>query len=173
MVKRIYTIRVEDCDLKAWQSCAEKFGLTLSEWIRRRCNGEGWPVKHDGVVRVIRTPAETRPGEQGGIIRGDTAVEAPRGRHRSGARSRHSAAVKRDSDSGAKVSSADNLHSTEHSPAEPRVSAETTCPDRIAGVAPKQDAARFLNSTPCCSHRKVAGEVCYKCDPKFGYPVIG
>lgn len=29
-----------------------------------------------------------------------------------------------------------------------------------------------LAGAECCSHRKRVGEVCYKCDPKFGYPVI-
>lgn len=127
MQKVSLTIRVDAEDLERWKA---KSSGNLSEWIRYHLNN-------------------AEQIEQGRIVRGDTPVEAPRGRHRGGARSRHSAAVKRDSDSGAKVSSAGNLHSTEHSPAEPRVSAEAACP-----------------------HRKRAGEVCYKCDPKFGYPVI-
>ncbi len=48
-------IRVEAEDLGRWQSCADKSGLSLSEWMRRRCNGEGHllPAKggNDGTVQ--------------------------------------------------------------------------------------------------------------------------
>src|SRR6266849_6220939 len=36
-----FKLRVPTSDLGSWKLCAEKSKLTLSEWIRRRCNGEG------------------------------------------------------------------------------------------------------------------------------------
>jgi hypothetical protein len=34
------TFRLERSDVENWQSLASKAKLTLSEWIRRKCNGE-------------------------------------------------------------------------------------------------------------------------------------
>lgn len=36
-----FKLRVPTSDLASWRECAEKSGLPLAEWIRRRCNGEG------------------------------------------------------------------------------------------------------------------------------------
>ena len=52
MAKKSLMLRVEPVDLAKWQECADNSGLTLSEWMRRRCNGEGWPIEHDGVLRL-------------------------------------------------------------------------------------------------------------------------
>ena len=40
-MKKAYTFRFEPRDVESWKSCAVKSELTLSEWVRRRCNGEG------------------------------------------------------------------------------------------------------------------------------------
>jgi hypothetical protein len=51
MAKRPLMISVDDVDREMWKECAEKSGLSLAEWVRRRCNGEGHAVEDDGVIR--------------------------------------------------------------------------------------------------------------------------
>jgi hypothetical protein len=52
MAKRPLMISVDDVDREMWKDCAEKSGLSLAEWVRRRCNGEGHAVEDDGVIRT-------------------------------------------------------------------------------------------------------------------------
>jgi len=39
MKKGRYSFRFEECDVEEWEREAKQAGLTLSEWIRRTCNG--------------------------------------------------------------------------------------------------------------------------------------
>jgi hypothetical protein len=47
MAKKAMSFRFERVDVERWQDSAEKARLTLSEWIRRRCNAKlvsmDWP----------------------------------------------------------------------------------------------------------------------------------
>ena len=38
--------------------------------------------------------------------------------------------------------------------------------------AGKRETTQPAGEVGKCPHRKMTGEVCYKCDPKFGYPEI-
>lgn len=46
-MKPSLTIRVEVCDLAEWEKKAKLRGLSISEWIRRRCNEDG-PSQPEG-----------------------------------------------------------------------------------------------------------------------------
>lgn len=96
-------IRVEPKELGEWVRRAGEQGLSLSAWIRERCNGEiPKAKKRDGVAEL---PAD------GGVC---------------------------------------------------VVAGRTDSPERTAATLPSET----------CEHHKKRGEVCYKCDPKFGYPAI-
>ena len=62
-MKAPLTIRAEVQDLAKWQERAEKAGLSLSEWIRRKCNDT---VMHEVVrEKVVRGPKEVPLAERG------------------------------------------------------------------------------------------------------------
>lgn len=50
-------------------------------------------------------------------------------------------------------------------PAKPR----SRRPKALAGMA---DVPRILERPGACPHHKRAGELCYKCDPKMGFPLL-
>jgi hypothetical protein len=58
--KTTFKIRVDSKELESWRLCATKSLLTLSEWMRRRCNGEGHliTVDKDAVRQIERVVSE-------------------------------------------------------------------------------------------------------------------
>jgi|ERR1700720_3021675 len=70
MAKRPLMISVDDVDREMWKECAKKSDLSLAEWVRRRCNGEGHAVEDNGVIRQ-------RPVVEVGTTEGEMQPENP------------------------------------------------------------------------------------------------
>lgn len=99
-MKKPIQIRVDDSDLEDWTRKAGEADLSLSEWIRRKCNRES--IVSDAVLRDVRETTKRHIQQQ--------------------------------------------------------VLAERGVPE--PGYWDK------------CPHHKMRGELCYKCDPKFGMPQV-
>ena len=60
MTKVIRTFRIEKIDLDWWEAKAKRDGLSLSEWIRRRCNADETPLLSKERVDEILVKDPTR-----------------------------------------------------------------------------------------------------------------
>jgi hypothetical protein len=62
MALKQMNLKVEEEDLKLWKHGAEIAGITLSEWIRRKCSGESIRERSDSqnVQRVPDVPLAGR-----------------------------------------------------------------------------------------------------------------
>lgn len=77
MAKRPLMISVDDVDREMWKACADKSGLSLAEWVRRRCNGEGHKIEDDGVIRQRVEPIPGSDGNEGKAARVQEQSENP------------------------------------------------------------------------------------------------
>lgn len=113
-------IRVDGWDLEQWRARSTDMGLTLSEWVRRKCNEANVEVSGTETRRVHEGRVSRRLARQ--VSTGEASKDTPR----KPPKERDMAA-----------------HAEAESP-----------------------------SISCCPHKKSKGELCYKCDPKFGLPSI-
>lgn len=66
-MKNVLSLKLEDEERLAWNEKAKAVGLTLSAWIRKKCNEEPAPKESDEVaavqsVRAVRDPAVLERG---------------------------------------------------------------------------------------------------------------
>jgi len=56
-------IKIDDYDREAWKAAAAKCGLNLSEWIRRRCNGDARAILPPGTIVPTDDPRNPSQGD--------------------------------------------------------------------------------------------------------------
>lgn len=141
MAKRILSIRAEKEDVARWTESAKAAGTSLGDWIGERCNASPLPVKGPVATSDFLPAVEAAASDP-------DLVE-------------HIGAVR-------KIARQPSAKKVKRAAAAESARASVAIPQRRGEMVdvhmpPPDFAAR-------CKHHHGFGEVCYKCDPKFGVP---